>query len=92
MRGPKSFPRPVSVAVGGSASFRRDGGAVGIPSGISFRTVVDGWGRWHPLSRLPMAWDGVSWRVRLGLGLVIPTDNLMIAEVSTGSRAAAVSL
>jgi fucose permease len=28
----------------------------------------------------------------LGLGLVIPTDNLMIAEVSTGSRAAAVSL
>jgi len=27
----------------------------------------------------------------LGLGLVIPTDNLMIAEVSTGSRAAAVS-
>jgi FHS family glucose/mannose:H+ symporter-like MFS transporter len=28
----------------------------------------------------------------LGLGLIIPTDNLMIAEVSTGSRAAAVSL
>ena len=28
----------------------------------------------------------------LGLGLVIPTDNLMIAEVSIGSRAAAVSL
>ena len=28
----------------------------------------------------------------LGLGLVIPTDNLMIAEVSAGSRAAAVSL
>ncbi len=28
----------------------------------------------------------------LGLGLVIPTDNLMVAEVSTGSRAAAVSL
>jgi MFS transporter, FHS family, glucose/mannose:H+ symporter len=28
----------------------------------------------------------------LGLGLVIPTDNLMIAEVSTGSRSAAVSL
>ena len=28
----------------------------------------------------------------LGLGMVIPTDNLMIAEVSTGSRAAAVSL
>ena len=27
----------------------------------------------------------------LGLGLIIPTDNLMIAEVSTGSRAAAVS-
>lgn len=28
----------------------------------------------------------------LGLGLIIPTDNLMIAEVSTGSRSAAVSL
>lgn len=28
----------------------------------------------------------------LGLGLVIPTDNLMIAEISSGSRAAAVSL
>jgi fucose permease len=28
----------------------------------------------------------------LGLGLIIPTDNLMVAEVSTGSRAAAVSL
>jgi fucose permease len=28
----------------------------------------------------------------LGLGLIIPTDNLMIAEVSSGSRAAAVSL
>jgi FHS family glucose/mannose:H+ symporter-like MFS transporter len=28
----------------------------------------------------------------LGLGLVIPTDNLMVAEVSIGSRAAAVSL
>jgi fucose permease len=28
----------------------------------------------------------------LGLGLIIPTDNLMIAEVSVGSRAAAVSL
>ncbi len=28
----------------------------------------------------------------LGLGLFIPTDNLMIAEISTGSRAAAVSL
>ncbi|HUM06595.1 MAG TPA: MFS transporter [Terriglobales bacterium] len=28
----------------------------------------------------------------LGLGLIIPTDNLMIAEISTGSRAAAVSL
>ena len=28
----------------------------------------------------------------LGLGLIIPTDNLMIAEISSGSRAAAVSL
>ena len=28
----------------------------------------------------------------LGLGLMIPTDNLLIAEVSTGSRSAAVSL
>jgi FHS family glucose/mannose:H+ symporter-like MFS transporter len=28
----------------------------------------------------------------LGLGLVIPTDNLLIAEVSTGSRSAALSL
>jgi MFS transporter, FHS family, glucose/mannose:H+ symporter len=28
----------------------------------------------------------------LGLGLVIPTDNLMIAEITPGSRAAAVSL
>ncbi|MFY9560307.1 MAG: MFS transporter [Terriglobales bacterium] len=27
----------------------------------------------------------------LGLGLIIPTDNLMIAEISSGSRAAAVS-
>jgi FHS family glucose/mannose:H+ symporter-like MFS transporter len=28
----------------------------------------------------------------LGLGFIIPTDNLMIAEIATGSRAAAVSL
>jgi MFS transporter, FHS family, glucose/mannose:H+ symporter len=28
----------------------------------------------------------------LGIGLIIPTDNLMIAEISTGSRSAAVSL
>ena len=28
----------------------------------------------------------------LGLGFIIPTDNLMIAEITTGSRAAAVSL
>jgi len=56
-----------------------------VPSSISVGAAVDGGWRRHALYGIALARLASVAAYGLGLGLIIPTDSLLIAEISAGS-------